>query len=264
MLSNPLPWNLVSKNYAAESVDHFVLYAKDALGLVAFDPGDRVLDVAAGPGSLSLEAAKIVARVDAIDFSVDMLAELERRRGGAGLNNVFAQHADGQSLPFEEKIFDAAFSMFGLIFFPDRALGFSEMYRTLKLGGHAVVATWQPMDKIRIFGAVFETLGKAIPEMSQSGPAPLTSVEEIHAEMDAAGFSDIDITPTAHAIEVPDISTMWSGMRKTFAPIVLLEHTMGPEGFEPIAQQIEAKLVREFKGPIRVEMPAWLARGTRR
>jgi ubiquinone/menaquinone biosynthesis C-methylase UbiE len=264
MLSTPLPWNLVSKNYAIQSVDHFVLYAKDALGLVVFDPDNRVLDVAAGPGSLSLEAAKIVTRVDAVDFSPAMLAELERRKDAAGLTNIVVQHADGQALPFDDETFDAAFSMFGLIFFPDRALGFSEMHRTLKLGGAAVISTWQPMDKIRIFGAVFEALGGAIPEMPQSGPAPLTSADEIRAEMAAAGFSDIDVIPTAHAIEVPDISTMWSGMRKTFAPIVLLEHKMGTEDFEPIARQIEAELVREFKGPIRVEMPAWLGRGTRR
>ena len=50
MLSTPLPWNLVSKNYAAQSVDHFVLYAKDALGLVEFASNHRVLDIAAGTG----------------------------------------------------------------------------------------------------------------------------------------------------------------------------------------------------------------------
>lgn len=264
MLSTPLPWNLVSKNYAAQSVDHFVLYAKDALGLVVFDPNNRVLDVAAGPGSLSLEAAKVVTRVDAIDFSPEMLAELERRKDAAGLTNIFAQHADGQALPFDDETFDAAFSMFGLIFFPDRGLGFSEMYRTLKPGGTAVISTWQPMDKIRIFGAVYEALGGAIPQMPQNGPAPLTSPDEIRSEMESAGFSDIEVIPTSHAIEVPDIATMWSGMRKTFAPIVLLEYQLGSDDFEPIARRIEAALVREFQGPIRVEMPAWLARGTRR
>ncbi len=263
MLSEPLPWDLVSKNYAAESVDHFVRYAQDALRLLSFSSNDRVLDVAAGPGSLTLEVAKMVARVDAIDFSSDMLAELEHRRALAGLTNVVAQCADGQALPFDDATFDDAFSMFGLIFFPDRPKGFSEMFRTLKPGGHAVVATWQPMNDIPIFEAVFEALGGAIGEMQRGGLAPLTSPDEIRTEMSDAGFLNIQITPSTHAIETPDISTMWSGMRKTFAPIVLTEHHMGTENFEPIARHIEAELARKFHGAIRIAMPAWLGRGTR-
>jgi len=46
------------------------------------------------------------------------------------VTGVTAQVADGQALPFADGEFEAAFSMFGLMFFPDRAKGFAELRRT--------------------------------------------------------------------------------------------------------------------------------------
>ncbi len=44
------------------------LYAEDAIRLAGVKSGDRVLDVAAGPGTLTLMAAKLGAQVTATDL----------------------------------------------------------------------------------------------------------------------------------------------------------------------------------------------------
>ena len=51
-------------------------FVADALELAHLAPGERVLDVATGPGTLALAAARAGARVSAIDFSPEMIAEL--------------------------------------------------------------------------------------------------------------------------------------------------------------------------------------------
>src|SRR3954469_20025764 len=117
------PWDLVSLGYAAEAHAVMLPFSRDAIALLDPEPAARVLDVAAGSGMLTLEIAPRVARVDAVDFSNEMLARLEEGRKARGLDNVHACWADGQALPFENATFDAAFSMFGLMFFPDRKQG---------------------------------------------------------------------------------------------------------------------------------------------
>src|SRR5437868_7145727 len=153
-LAEPLAWNLVSQDYAIETVPQFEKYAADALRAAGLRPGARVLDVAAGPGTLTLLAAKTASRVEAIDFASDMIALLEQRALQAGLSNVHARIGDAQALPYDSGSFDAAFSMFGLIFFPDRAQGLLEMKRVLAPGGVAVVSSWRPFNEAPLLAAV--------------------------------------------------------------------------------------------------------------
>src|SRR5262245_25360540 len=122
-LGAPLAWNLVASGFADESFDHFARYAADALALAEVRPGERLVDVAAGPGTLSLQAAAVAAEVAALDFSPPMLAQLRARMEQRGITNIDVREGDGQALPYGDGRFDAAFSMFGLMFFPDRARG---------------------------------------------------------------------------------------------------------------------------------------------
>ncbi|MEY2933146.1 MAG: hypothetical protein RL033_3895, partial [Pseudomonadota bacterium] len=92
------PWDLVSAGYATESVSIMLPFSRSAIELAQPAPSAQVLDVATGPGVLALEIAPRVARVDAVDFAPAMLAQLEQQRQARGIENVFAQVADGQAL----------------------------------------------------------------------------------------------------------------------------------------------------------------------
>ena len=257
--SQPSTWDLVAPGYAAGSVEHFENYAADAIAHARLAVGDRIIDVATGPGSLALLASKQTSRVDALDFSKEMIGQLEARVRASSIANVFAHHGDGQSLPFDDNSFDAGFSMFGLIFFPDRAAGFSELFRVLKPGGRCVVASWQPMRTLEAFVALFDALYAELPELPQDAPAaPLAERDALNAEMTAAGF-DVEVHPTAHSLKADTVDEFWDGIRKAFAPIVLLENDMGTAAFDPIARGIRDRLAdRLGSGPVSVEMSAWL------
>jgi SAM-dependent methyltransferase len=261
-LATPLAWNLVSTGYAEESFDQFAKYSADALQLAQVKPGERVLDVCAGPGSLVVQAASLVGEVQAIDFSADMLQQLSARVKEHGLSNVSAREGDGQALPYADAGFDAAFSMFGLIFFPDRARGFRELLRVLRPGGRAVVSSWQPLARVPTLVAVFQALAQELPNLPfGDGKGPLSDAEEFRAEMSAAGFQNVQIVERIHAEDAPSIDEFWRVMRRSLAPLVLLEHKLGSAAFEAVAAGIERRLKETYKGPVRVEMPAWLGIG---
>jgi 2-polyprenyl-3-methyl-5-hydroxy-6-metoxy-1,4-benzoquinol methylase len=78
------PWELVAPAYDAELVPDSTLYAQDAFARLAPRPGARVVDVASGPGTLSLVAAAAGARVSAIDISPLMVEALRARAAAAG------------------------------------------------------------------------------------------------------------------------------------------------------------------------------------
>ncbi|HTV18137.1 MAG TPA: methyltransferase domain-containing protein [Polyangiaceae bacterium] len=224
------PWDLVSEGYAAESAAVMLPFARHAIELARPSATARVLDVATGTGILALELAPSVARIDAVDFAPQMLRQLEQRRRSLGLDNVHAQVADGQALPFADGLFDAAFSMFGLMFFPDRVRGFAELCRVLAPGGVAVVSSWAPIDRSPLMTLMFGALRAADP--TRAAPQPnwlsLENPEVFERELAGAGFRDISVRPFTHAVPVESAEQFWDVTTRSSAPLVLLKKRLGP------------------------------------
>ncbi len=107
-------------------------------------PGERVLDLAAGTGTSSLPFAEAGAVVVPCDFSQGMLAVGKAARPGLPFTA-----GDATRLPFADASFDAVTISFGLrnVVDPDAAL--VEMRRVTRPGGRLVVCefstpTWRP------------------------------------------------------------------------------------------------------------------------
>src|SRR5512138_3140554 len=165
-LAAPAPWDLVAPAYAEEVVPMFEVFAREALRLAAPPPGGRIVDVACGPGTVSVLAAQDGHRVDALDFSPGMIDKLRARIAALGLTGITPQIGDGQALPYADATADAGFSMFGLMFFPDRAKGFAELRRVLKPGARAVVSSWYPLDAVPVLAAMFGAVREAVAQVT--------------------------------------------------------------------------------------------------
>lgn len=264
-LSVPDTWNEVAQDYAIDLLPTFELYSADALILAELPRRARVVDIASGPGTLSLLAAPRVEQVEAIDFSDAMVQVLARRVAEAGHSNVSVRQGDGQSLPFNDAVFDAAFSMFGLMFFPDRGAGFREMRRVLKVGGRAVVSSWAPLDHVPLLGTLFEVIRELLPEVPfGGGKAPLSDPNEFRDEMEAAGFSQVDIQSVRHQVKYASMSEFWAVQVRSSAPIALLRRRLDPEQWEVLSRDLVPKLEGEFgHGSIELTWPALFGISTR-
>src|SRR5690606_11409635 len=111
-----------------------------------------VLDVAAGSGALSLPAARLGARVLAVDISPGMVERLAARARAEGLANLETRVMDGHALELEDNTFDLAASQFGVMLFPDLPRGLSEMARVTRPGGRVLVVTFGPFEQVEFIG----------------------------------------------------------------------------------------------------------------
>ena len=121
--------------------------------------GQKVLDVAAGNGNISLAAARRWCDVIATDY-VPALLEKAYERAAAERLQIEFREADAEALPFKDRSFDVVVSTFGVMFTPDQEKAATELMRVCKPGGKIGLANWTPDGFI---GQLFKTIGKYLP-----------------------------------------------------------------------------------------------------
>ena len=122
-------------------------------------PGQKVLDVAAGNGNVSLAAARRWCDVVATDY-VPALLDRARERADAERLGIEFREADAEALPFAEGSFDVVVSTFGVMFTPDQDRAAAELVRVCRRGGKIGLANWTPEGFI---GQLFKSIGKHVP-----------------------------------------------------------------------------------------------------
>ncbi|MBA3547114.1 MAG: methyltransferase domain-containing protein [Nannocystis sp.] len=264
-LVTPDAWNLVGVGYTSRFAPTLAAYARTALALAQPAADAHILDVAAGPGTLALLAAPEVRRVSALDFSSGMIDRLRHEAAARGLANVEAIVGDGQALPYPDETFDAAFSMFGLIFFPDRARGLRELLRVLRPGRQAVIGSWAPLDPGAPPVILFELLRDASPEMPPTFPKlPLTDAEAMRHELREAGFEGIQVALVAHEFVAPSVDAFWHGQAEANVLVAAVRHAMTSAAWERVSQRvIEGLRAHLGDGAVRYPQTAIFGLGTR-
>lgn len=123
-------------------------------------PGETVLDLAAGTAVSTVELARSGAWCVAADFSVGMLRAGARRP-------VPRVAADALALPFADAVFDAVTISFGLrnVVDPDRAL--AELARVTKPGGRLVVCEFARPRSALFRAAYFLGLERVLPAVAE-------------------------------------------------------------------------------------------------
>ena len=168
-------------------------------------PGQLILDLAAGTGTSSEPFRQAGARVVPTDLSLGMLAVGKQR--SPALPFVAA---DALQLPYADDSFDAVTISFGLRNVEDTAAALTEMRRVTRPGGALVVCEfstplWKP------FRAVYARyLVAAIPKIAgvfaSNRPAYSYLAESIQAWPDQAGLADIITATGWHQVEWRNLS----------------------------------------------------------
>lgn len=103
---------------------------------------DRVLEVAAGTGLVTVALARRAREVVATDYATGMVSILEQRIRKGNLGNVRCERADLNALRFEPASFDAVVAANVLHLVPDLLLALRALREQLKPGGRLIVPTF--------------------------------------------------------------------------------------------------------------------------
>jgi SAM-dependent methyltransferase len=176
--------------------------ATAGLRLAGLQAGDTFLDVAAGPGGLSLPAARLGAKVLATDWSPKMIEHFNARVVAEGLDaegRVMECHA----LDIPDDSYDVTGSLFGVMLVPDQAQALHEMVRVTKPGGRVLLITYGNPAEFEALHVFISAAQAVVPEFE--GPAedePLLEFqvadpEVLHQRLVAAGLTHVTVD-TSH------------------------------------------------------------------
>jgi SAM-dependent methyltransferase len=212
-------WDAIASGYdelVAPGEDGF---ARAALELAGLRPGEHFLDVAAGPGGLSLAAARLGATVLATDWSPAMVARFEARVRAEGLTGAAGRVMEAHRLTLEDDLFDLTGSQFGVMLVPDQPVALREMVRVTKPGGRVLlVAYGTPADfeALQFFVAALRSVNKDF-EGVPDDPPPLefqVSDPAVMAErLAAAGLRNVRVdTDHQERLELRSGLECWNWM----------------------------------------------------
>lgn len=142
-------WDLAVRDYESGWLPQLRPLHDRLVAALAVGPGEKVLDVACGNGTLSLRMASMVGpegEVVGIDLSERMVERAREiaaaeHKPGADASTRFI-HMDADALSFPAQTFDAAVCALGLMYLPDPARALREMLRVLVPGGRLALAVW--------------------------------------------------------------------------------------------------------------------------
>jgi ubiquinone/menaquinone biosynthesis C-methylase UbiE len=131
-----------------ERYEQMFQWREGQLALVAqaeLAPGQRVLDLGAGPGFFAAGLAGLVSpggRVDGVDINRRFVADANAR--AAGRADLAFHHVEDHLLPFEDATFDRVICKNVLEYVPDLDATLREVRRVLKPGGraHVIDSDW--------------------------------------------------------------------------------------------------------------------------
>jgi ubiquinone/menaquinone biosynthesis C-methylase UbiE len=170
-------------------------------------PGERVLDLACGTGSVARHVAPMVgasATVVAVDINPDMLDVARALPAPAGAT-IDWRVGDAVHLELPSSSFDLVLCQQGLQFFSDRAAAARGIKSVLSPDGRAVLSVWQNLKLHPLYEALFEATARHlnVPMSEVDVSFSLGEAEELQSLLTNAGFQRVEITARSFDIHLP-------------------------------------------------------------
>ncbi len=151
--------------------------------LARLQPGEQVLDVGCGTGTLAMEVARRVGRAGRVAGVDPGTEQIARARAKAARRNVPIEFQIGviEQLPFPDQTFDVVFSTLMMHHLPAglKRQGLAEIARVLKPGGRLIIADFKRKQERTGQAARFHAGG--------------SSMHDLAAIVSEAGFDQLEI-----------------------------------------------------------------------
>jgi len=209
-------------------------------------PGDTLLELAAGAGDTGFQAAAITGQADHListDLSPAML-EVARRRGAElGLGDVDFQLIDAERAELDTDSVDGVLCRFGYMLMADPAAALSESRRVLRPGGRLVLAVWGIPERNPFFAATAAILARRghlpPPGPGALSPFSMASPDRTRELLAAAGFCVVSMDEIAVRFFFRDIEQYLTFVADTAGPAALALRGLSQQEREEVKAQLK-------------------------
>jgi SAM-dependent methyltransferase len=181
-------------------------------------PGDTLLELAAGPGDTGFLAAELIRPGGTLicsDFVPEMLKVAQERAKALGLDNVRFKQIDAEtSIDIEAASIDGALCRWGYMLMADPVTALGQTRRVLKPGGRLALAAWSgPDDNPWSAMPTRELIRRGLeapPDPDVPGQFSWAEKGVIAERLEEAGFVDYEIAAVDFTIAYRSAEDWWA------------------------------------------------------
>jgi SAM-dependent methyltransferase len=189
-------------------------------------PGQTILDIAAGTGDLGFAVAERVGaegRVISTDFASEMVDVARRNGETQGLTNVEYREMDAERMDLEDDSVDGVVCRWGYMLMADPAAALKETRRVLRDGGPLAFAVWRTPDRnawAAVPGMTLVQRGHMPPpEPGAPGIFAMGEPGRIGDLVTRAGFAEPEVEEIAFEFRFADFDDLWDMLVRIAGPI---------------------------------------------
>jgi ubiquinone/menaquinone biosynthesis C-methylase UbiE len=224
-------------------------------------PGDRVLELACGPGGAGLEAAVRVAPdgdVVMSDVAAEMTAIASTRAKALGLTNATTRVLDLERIDEPDCAYDVVICREGLMLVPDPARAAREIRRVLRPGGRVALAVWGPRERNPwlsvMFDAISGQLGRPVPPVGIPGPFSLQDTDQLTALLAHAGLADVEVDEIQVPLGARSFEEWWTARCALAGPLTKILASL-PEATAQAIRDRAREATKPYGTPDGLEFP---------